>query len=80
MRECAEPRVPNHAPPKTTPFPWDAVLAFCLGELGLSPRAVWRSTPREIALMIRGRRGGDGTIRRPTEADFADLLDRFPDG
>lgn len=79
MRECAEPRVPQHLAPKTTPFPWDTVLAFCLGEIGLSPEAMWRATPREVALMIRGRRGGDGTAGRPTEADFADLLTRYPD-
>ncbi len=79
MREHAATDVPQIARRAPEPFPWDDVLAFCLGEVGLAPDAVWRATPREVALMIRARRGRAGAIPAPRPADFADLLTRYPD-
>lgn len=79
MREHAATHVPLSSKGASEPFPWDDVLAFCLGEVGLAPDAVWRATPREVALMIRARRARAGTLLAPSRADFSDLLTRYPD-
>jgi uncharacterized phage protein (TIGR02216 family) len=58
------------------------VLAFCLGEMRLSPEIMWRATPREIAAMLRGRRRvtHPGAVAPPRRDDFAALRALYPDG
>jgi uncharacterized phage protein (TIGR02216 family) len=63
------------------PFPWDEAIGFGLGVLKLSPDEFWRMTPRELALAAQGLKfalnpRGGGLNR----ADFAQLMQRFPDG
>jgi uncharacterized phage protein (TIGR02216 family) len=56
------------------PFPWDAVIRLALSQWGLSPDALWRLTPREIASALRPARPA------PLSADdLSALLARFPD-
>jgi uncharacterized phage protein (TIGR02216 family) len=62
-------------------FPWDDVIAFCLGEMRLAPREMWAATPIEIAAMVRGRRHvTHGTAMVPPRRDdFAALAALYPD-
>ena len=62
-------------------FPWNEVVAFCLGEIRMSARDMWASTPIEIAAMVRGRRQvTHGTaIVPPRSDDFAALAALYPD-
>jgi uncharacterized phage protein (TIGR02216 family) len=58
-------------------FPWDAIMAFGLGRLRLSPEAFWAMTPREMASAMAA------VLPRttaPGRAALAELMDRFPDG
>ncbi len=62
-------------------FPWDDVLAFCLGEIRMAPADMWAATPIEIAAMLRGRRQvtHGGVTAPPRSADFAALAALYPD-
>ena len=55
-------------------FPWNAVLAFGLGTLRMSPSEFWRATPRELLAMA----GASRAAPPPRDALEA-LLARFPD-
>ncbi len=59
-------------------FPWDDVLAFCLGRLRWSPGDFWNATPREIAAAFRG---APGMIEAPCPSlgELEKLMRRFPD-
>lgn len=60
------------------PFPWDDVMAFGLGVLGLAPEVFWKMTPAELAAAVRGRQG----VARsgpPARADLETMMQRFPD-
>ncbi len=59
------------------PFPWDEAMRFGLGVLRLPPDVFWKITPRELAALARGGRGG-GTA--PDRAALDDLILAFPDG
>ena len=67
-------RVSSMAP---APFPWDEAIGFGLGVLRLSPDAFWRMTPRELAHVLRARKGA---LAPPiARASLIDLMTRFPD-
>jgi uncharacterized phage protein (TIGR02216 family) len=60
-------------------IPWDAVMAFGIGRLGLSPAAFWQATPRELSAAARGM-NGEGVGPAMGRATLAALAARFPDG
>lgn len=54
-------------------------MAAGLGLLGLSPRAFWNATPKEIAAALRGR-FGEAAFETPiTRRELSDLMQKFPD-
>jgi uncharacterized phage protein (TIGR02216 family) len=53
-------------------------MAFGIGRLGLSPRELWRATPRELSAAARGL-VGDGVGPAMARATLAALAARFPD-
>jgi len=57
-------------------FPWDAVMAFGLGRLRLSPADFWAMTPRELAAAF-------AAVAPPPSAPgrgvLDELMERFPD-
>ncbi|NNM72647.1 phage tail assembly chaperone [Enterovirga sp. DB1703] len=56
------------------PFPWDEVLHLALSRLRWSPDALWRATPRELALALAP------PARTALERPGLDVLMRmFPD-
>lgn len=58
-------------------FPWDAVMAFGLGRLRLSPADFWAMTPRELAAAADGV---FGTRAEPLgRSGLKALMARFPD-
>lgn len=59
-------------------FPWDAVMAFGLGQLRLSPRDFWAMTPREIGCAMS--RHGQATTAPPGREALQRLMTAFPDG
>jgi uncharacterized phage protein (TIGR02216 family) len=59
-------------------FPWDDVMAFCLGRLRWSPDQFWGATPRELASAIRGFHG-TSDARAPNLQDLEAMMLRFPD-
>ncbi|MDR3373165.1 MAG: phage tail assembly chaperone [Ancalomicrobiaceae bacterium] len=68
-------------PKPRPPFPWDDVMALCLGEIGLAPSAFWAATPIEVAAMIRGRHHRLNPDRAvpPSRAEVDRLRAAFPD-
>lgn len=55
-------------------------MAAGLGMLGLTPRAFWAMTPRELDAALRGRAGVFGAaFGAPSSSDLAELMQRFPD-
>lgn len=66
--------------PEPEAFPWEAVMATCLGRLGWTPEAFWAATPREVAAALAGhgmKHGqGAGRLARP---GLEALMRRFPD-
>ena len=58
------------------PFPWDEVLHVALGLLRWPPDAVWRATPREIAMAIAPVRAAVAPMRL---RDLGALIRAFPD-
>ncbi|MDR3494076.1 MAG: phage tail assembly chaperone [Ancalomicrobiaceae bacterium] len=72
------------APPGSKPrrpFPWDDVMALCLGEIGLAPVDFWAATPLEVAAMIRGRRHrlDPDHVAPPSRDEVERLSAAFPD-
>jgi uncharacterized phage protein (TIGR02216 family) len=57
-------------------FPWDAIMAFGLGRLRLSPDDFWAMTPREMASAMAA---GLPRTTAPGRAALTELMDRFPD-
>lgn len=53
-------------------FPWAQLMALGLGRLGLSPRAFWAATPREIAAAFPSKAGFSRGV-------LDALLEQFPD-
>lgn len=62
--------------PEPRPFPWGEVLHLALAVLRWPPEAVWRATPREIALALGPARGGAPPLDR---AGLDALMRRYPD-
>ena len=61
-------------------FPWDEVIALCLGECHMAPAVLWATTPREIAALLRGRRVLDPQAVMPLErSEFDQLRTLYPD-
>lgn len=58
-------------------FPWDAIMAFGLGRLRLSPDAFWAMTPLEMASAMSTARPSGAA---PARTDLEQLMERFPDG
>lgn len=60
----------------TAAFPWDEVFATASCVLRMTPDAIWRATPRELALALKPF----ASLREPpSRARFVDLMQRFPD-
>ncbi|HMB10963.1 rcc01693 family protein [Saliniramus sp.] len=57
------------------PFPWDAVLGYCLTRLRWPPESFWRATPRELAAAL----GDVAASAPPTRAELATLMCAHPD-
>jgi uncharacterized phage protein (TIGR02216 family) len=54
-------------------------LAGCAGALlGWRPDEFWRSTPAELGAVLRALAGDEQAVS--ARADFADLMEMFPDG
>ncbi len=66
---------------KPRAFPWDDVIAFCLGEMRMAPATMWAATPLEVAAMVRGRRQvtNPGHLPAPRRDEFAALAALYPD-
>lgn len=65
------------------PFPWDVMIGFGIGVLGLAPRDFWASTPSELAAVARGlailtvpTRSAVSPLSR---ANLEQLIHHFPD-
>jgi uncharacterized phage protein (TIGR02216 family) len=58
-------------------FPWRQVMAVGFGRLGLSSRAFWAMTPRELAAAVEGVFGIAG--EPPDRAALETLMTRYPD-
>ena len=54
-------------------------MALGLGVLGLEPGAFWRTTPRELDAMLRGRFGQSLTGDALSKSELASLMHLFPD-
>ncbi len=61
---------------RPAPFPWEAAIAFGLGELRLAPAAFWALSMREFAALLAARAA---PATPPRRADLAALLAAFPD-
>lgn len=59
-------------------IPWDAVIAFGLGRLRLSPEQFWALSFREFGLLLPKGEAGPGAPITRTNLD--DLTKRYPDG
>lgn len=59
------------------PFPWADVIEIGLGVMRLAPSSFWALTPREFAVLAKGR--GLGRQNRPGRADLDELIRMFPD-
>ncbi|MBB3934500.1 phage tail assembly chaperone [Aureimonas phyllosphaerae] len=57
-------------------FPWDELFATAVCVLHLAPDAVWRASPRELALALRPFAA---MTEPPSRARLDDLMQRFPD-
>ncbi len=55
-------------------FPWARFMRTGMGELGLSPKEFWRSTPREIAAAI-----GPAPPQPLLRQNLISLMELFPD-
>lgn len=55
-------------------FPWAAFMQAGLGTLGLSPRAFWAATPREIRAAF-----GPALRGFPAREEMERLMQRYPD-
>ena len=54
------------------------MIHLCLGRLGWTPEALWRATPREVALAI-GSPPETGPVGAPGREALLALMRRFPD-
>jgi uncharacterized phage protein (TIGR02216 family) len=50
-----------------------------LGLLGLTPRAFWSMTPRELTAALASLSGVHGSSAVPTREELSALMRRFPD-
>ncbi len=57
-------------------FPWDELFATAVCVLGLTPDAVWRASPRELALALKPFAA---LSEPPSRARLDNLMQRFPD-
>ena len=60
------------------PFPWDAVMRFGLGTLGLAPKAFWAMTPRELAAAMAAH-GFTADAAHPSRAWLNEQATLHPD-
>ncbi|MAB01106.1 MAG: hypothetical protein CMN87_19855 [Stappia sp.] len=54
------------------------MIHLCLARLGWSPEALWRATPREVALAL-GPPPGTGPAGPLGRERLGELMRRFPD-
>ena len=55
-------------------------MGLCMGRLGWLPDSFWRATPRELAAVLAGLKGGRTRDLRPlARAGLEALMRRFPD-
>ncbi|MCF6303512.1 MAG: phage tail assembly chaperone [Devosiaceae bacterium] len=61
------------------PFPWDNVMKFGLGTLGLAPGDFWTMTPRELSAaydaIVQNSQSKAPIVRH----ELTGLMARFPD-
>ncbi|WP_279477827.1 phage tail assembly chaperone [Aureimonas sp. SK2] len=57
-------------------FPWDELFATAVCVLRMTPDAVWRASPRELALALRPFAA---LSEPPSRARLDELMQRFPD-
>lgn len=56
-------------------------MRLALGQLGWSPDAFWRASPREVAAAIEGRFGRFGRMGGAADRSALDrLMAAYPDG
>ena len=69
----------QHKKQGLAPLPWDEIIAIGLGQLRLSPQALWQMTPIEFTLALKGA----GLMMEPvaicSRARLHSLMQQFPD-
>lgn len=68
----------TYRPEVKSPIPWEAVIAFGLARLRLSPNDFWALSPKELALMATPL--SPMLLAVPARTELEALARRYPDG
>jgi uncharacterized phage protein (TIGR02216 family) len=61
-------------------FPWAELAQIGFGELRLSPKAFWASSPRELTLAVQAKQKMFGHAAPLERQSMTKLMADFPDG